>query len=60
MDTDNGLLKHGYHRQVAEAAGGKYYRLNELGYRKVIDIVRAPVIPEMAWTSSKIYVSTSS
>ena len=59
-DTDDGFLKLGYNKQVAEAAGGKYYRLNELGYRKVIDIVRAPVIPAIALTTSKIYVSTSS
>jgi len=37
IDTDDGFLKLGYNRQVAEAAGGKYYRLNELDSRKVID-----------------------
>jgi len=43
IDTDDGFLKLGYNREIAEAGGGKYYRLNELDSHKVIDIVRAPV-----------------
>ena len=42
IDTDNGFLKLGYNREIEEAGGGKYYRLDELDSRKVIDIVRIP------------------
>jgi magnesium chelatase subunit D len=45
IDTDDGFLKLGYNREIAEAGGGKYYKLDELDSRKVIDIVRAPVAP---------------
>ena len=43
IDTDDGFLKLGYSREIAEEGGGKYYRLNELDSHKVIDVVRAPV-----------------
>lgn len=45
IDTDDGFLKLGYSKEIAEAGGGQYYRLNELDSRKVIDIVRAPASP---------------
>jgi len=47
IDTDDGFLKLGYNREIAEAGGGKYYRLNELDSHKVIDIVRVPATPVM-------------
>ncbi len=43
IDTDDGFLKLGYNREIAEAGGGKYYRLKEMDSHRVIDIVRAPV-----------------
>jgi magnesium chelatase subunit D len=46
IDTDDGFLKLGYNKEIAEAGGGRYYRLNELDSRKVIDIVRVPGRPE--------------
>ena len=55
IDTDDGFLKLGYNREIAEAGGGKYYRLNELDSHKVIDIVRAPVKTAMGIDTSPRY-----
>jgi len=41
IDTDDGFLNLGYNKEIAEAGNGKYYRLNELDSRKIIDIVRS-------------------
>jgi len=42
IDTEDDFLKLGYNKEIAEAGGGRYYRLAELNSKKVIDIVRAP------------------
>ncbi len=41
IDTDDQFLDLGYNREIADAGGGDYYRLDELDYREVIDVVRA-------------------
>ncbi len=42
IDTEDDFLKLGYNKEIAEAGGGRYYRLAELNSKKVIDIVRTP------------------
>jgi magnesium chelatase subunit D len=41
IDTDDGFLNLGYNREIADAGAGDYYRIDELDYREVIDVVKA-------------------
>lgn len=52
IDTDDGFLKMGHCKEIAEAGGGHYYKLQELDTRKVIDIVRPPGAPQQVTVST--------
>jgi magnesium chelatase subunit D len=41
IDTDDGFLNLGYNREIADAGAGDYYRIDELDYTEVIDVVKA-------------------
>jgi len=41
IDSDDGFLHLGYNREIAEAGGGQYYRLDELDSSRVVDVVKA-------------------
>ena len=40
IDSDDGFLNLGYNREIVEAGGGEYYRLDELDSKKVVDVVK--------------------
>jgi magnesium chelatase subunit D len=46
IDYDEGFLKLGYNREIVEAAGGAYYRLDELDSQQVVNVVKALSISE--------------
>ncbi len=41
IDTSDGFLNLGYNREIADAGEGRYYRLDELDSKKVVDVVKA-------------------
>lgn len=41
IDSDDGFLNLGYNKEIVEAGGGEYYRLDDLDSRKVVDVVKA-------------------
>jgi magnesium chelatase subunit D len=41
IDSDDDFLNLGYNKEIVEAGGGEYYRLNELDSTKVVDVVKA-------------------
>ncbi len=41
IDSDDGFLDLGYNREIAEEGGGRYYRLDELDFHNVVDIVKS-------------------
>jgi magnesium chelatase subunit D len=41
IDSDDRLLNLGYNKDIAEAGGGEYYRLDELDSKRVVDVVKA-------------------
>jgi magnesium chelatase subunit D len=41
IDSDDEFLKLGYNKEIVEAGGGDYYKLNELDSTKVVDVVKA-------------------
>ena len=41
IDSDDGFLDLGYNREIAEEGGGRYYRLDDLDFHNVVDIVKS-------------------
>ncbi len=41
IDSDDGFLNLGYNKEIVEASGGQYYRLDELDSGKVVNVVKA-------------------
>jgi Mg-chelatase subunit ChlD len=49
IDTSDGFLNLGYNKEIVEASGGVYYRLDELDSKKVVDVIKAlPIFGEKA------------
>jgi len=40
VDPGNGMLKLGYNREIAKAAGGQYFPLDELNAERIVDVVK--------------------
>ena len=41
IDFDDGFFNLGYNKEIVEAGGGVYYRLDELDSKRVVDVVKA-------------------
>ncbi len=41
IDSDDGFLNLGYNKEIVEASGGQYYRLEELDSGRVVNVVKA-------------------